>query len=82
MPPTKGALSYVWEFLYCWLQTLRLTIAVAGGRGFDQDGNGAIDSTEGSSAVGAKNIVSSRDALRQIAQTGSDGTGGAAGGDG
>jgi len=34
-PPTKGAASYVWEFLYCWVQTLRLTIAVAAGRGFD-----------------------------------------------
>ena len=20
-PPTRGFLSYVWEFLYCWLQT-------------------------------------------------------------
>ncbi len=37
----------------------------AGGRGIDQDGNGAIDSTEGSSAVGANNIISSRDGLRQ-----------------
>jgi glycosyltransferase involved in cell wall biosynthesis len=34
-PPTRGALSYVWEFLYCWLQTLRLTIGVATVRGFD-----------------------------------------------
>lgn len=34
-PPTRGAASYVWEFLYCWLHTLRLTIAVAMGRGFD-----------------------------------------------
>jgi glycosyltransferase involved in cell wall biosynthesis len=34
-PPTRGALSYVWEFLYCWLHTLRLTIQVARGRGFD-----------------------------------------------
>ncbi|MEO8312928.1 MAG: Ig-like domain-containing protein [Caldimonas sp.] len=37
----------------------------AGGRGIDQDGNGTIESTEGSSAIGAKNIVSSRDGLRQ-----------------
>lgn len=37
----------------------------SGGRGFDQDGNGTIDSTEGVSAVGAQNIVSSRDGLRQ-----------------
>ncbi len=34
-PSAKGALSYVWEFLYCWLQTLRLTIGIAAGRGFD-----------------------------------------------
>ncbi len=34
-PPTRGAASYVWEFLYCWAQTLRLTLAVAAGRGFD-----------------------------------------------
>ena len=27
-PPTRGFLSYVWEFLYCWLQTLRLTLTV------------------------------------------------------
>ncbi|HEV7575052.1 MAG TPA: hypothetical protein VGO85_03335 [Caldimonas sp.] len=40
-------------------------VVPAGGRGIDQDGNGTIDSTEGSSAVGAKNIVSSRDGLRQ-----------------
>ncbi|MFT3957345.1 MAG: hypothetical protein QM722_24075 [Piscinibacter sp.] len=37
----------------------------AGGRGFDQDGNGSIDSTEGSSAVGAQAIVGNRDGLRQ-----------------
>ena len=37
----------------------------AGGRGFDQDGNGAIDSTEGVGAVGALSVVSSRDGLRQ-----------------
>ncbi|MCW5657393.1 MAG: Ig-like domain-containing protein [Burkholderiaceae bacterium] len=37
----------------------------APGRGFDQDGNGTIDSTEGSSVAGLRNIISSRDALRQ-----------------
>jgi Bacterial virulence factor lipase N-terminal len=37
----------------------------AGGRGIDQDGNGSIDGTEGSSAVGANNIIASRDGLRQ-----------------
>ncbi|SFM34063.1 Ig-like domain-containing protein [Variovorax sp. OV329] len=37
----------------------------SGGRGFDQDGNGTIDSTEGVGAVGAQTIVSSRDGLRQ-----------------
>ena len=40
-------------------------VVPAGGRGFDQDGNGAIDSTEGVGAVGALSIVSSRDGLRQ-----------------
>jgi glycosyltransferase involved in cell wall biosynthesis len=34
-PPTRGFLSYVWEFLYCWLQTLRLTLVVLARRGFD-----------------------------------------------
>jgi glycosyltransferase involved in cell wall biosynthesis len=34
-PPAHGALSYVWEFLYCWLQTLRLTLVVLARRGFD-----------------------------------------------
>jgi len=34
-PPTSGFLSYVWEFLYCWLQTLRLTLTVLARRGFD-----------------------------------------------
>ena len=42
-------------------------VVSAGGRGIDQDGNGVIDSTEGSSAAGAKNIISSRDGLRQTA---------------
>jgi Bacterial Ig-like domain len=37
----------------------------AGGRGIDQDGNGTIDSTEGSSAAPPNGIVSSRDGLRQ-----------------
>jgi hypothetical protein len=37
----------------------------AGGRGFDQDGNGRIDSTEGVSAIGAQAIVGNRDGLRQ-----------------
>ena len=37
----------------------------AGGRGIDQNGDGAIGSTEGSSAVGAQSIVGSRDGLRQ-----------------
>ena len=34
-PPTHGFASYVWEFLYCWLQTLRLTLTVLARRGFD-----------------------------------------------
>jgi glycosyltransferase involved in cell wall biosynthesis len=34
-PPTRGFLSYVWEFLYCWLQTLRLSVVVLTRRGFD-----------------------------------------------
>jgi len=40
-------------------------VVPSGGRGFDQDGNGTIDSTEGVGAVGAQSIVSSRDGLRQ-----------------
>jgi hypothetical protein len=40
-------------------------VVPAGGRGFDQDGNGNIDSTEGSSAAGTRNIIGSRDGLRQ-----------------
>ena len=36
----------------------------AGGRGFDQDGNGTIDSTEGVNAAGGS-LVSNRDGLRQ-----------------
>ena len=47
-------------------QPSQLPVVVpAGGRGFDQDGNGAIDSTEGVGAVGANAIISSRDGLRQ-----------------
>jgi len=34
-PPTAGFVSYAWEFLYCWLQTLRLTFTVFARRGFD-----------------------------------------------
>src|SRR5512140_169116 len=34
-PPTRGFLSYAWEFLYCWLHTLRLTFVVLARRGFD-----------------------------------------------
>ena len=37
----------------------------AGGRGFDQDGNGAIDSTEGVNAAAPRSIIGSRDGLRQ-----------------
>ena len=34
-PATHGFLSYAWEFLYCWLQTARLSIVVLARRGFD-----------------------------------------------
>ena len=37
----------------------------SGGRGFDQDGNGVIDSTEGVNAAAPRTIISSRDGLRQ-----------------
>jgi len=37
----------------------------SGGRGIDQDRNGAIDSTEGVNAVGAQSLIGSRDGLRQ-----------------
>jgi Bacterial virulence factor lipase N-terminal len=37
----------------------------AGGRGFDQDGNGVIDSTEGVNAAPPRSIIGSRDGLRQ-----------------
>jgi glycosyltransferase involved in cell wall biosynthesis len=34
-PPTKGALSYLWEFAYCWVVTAFLSLRVAWERGFD-----------------------------------------------
>lgn len=34
-PETSGFLSYVWEFLYCWLQTMGLTLRVHARHGFD-----------------------------------------------
>ena len=34
-PPTRGVLSYLWEFTYCWLATAGLTLRVARERGFD-----------------------------------------------
>jgi glycosyltransferase involved in cell wall biosynthesis len=34
-PPASGLLSYAWEFLYCWLQTARLSVTVLARRGFD-----------------------------------------------
>jgi hypothetical protein len=37
----------------------------AGGRGFDQNGNGAIDTTEGVNAVSPQTLVGNRDGLRQ-----------------
>lgn len=37
----------------------------AGGRGFDQDGNGTIDSTEGVNAAPPRASIGSRDGLRQ-----------------
>jgi hypothetical protein len=40
-------------------------VVPAGGRGFDQDGNGAIAGTEGSSAAAPRALIGSRDALRQ-----------------
>src|SRR5690349_10292136 len=33
-PATKGALSYLWEFAYCWLATAWLSLKVARERGF------------------------------------------------
>jgi hypothetical protein len=40
-------------------------VVPAGGRGFDQDGNGAIDSTEGVNAAPPRSAIGSRDGLRQ-----------------
>jgi glycosyltransferase involved in cell wall biosynthesis len=34
-PPARGLGSYVWEFLYCWMQTVRLSLVVLARRGFD-----------------------------------------------
>lgn len=43
-----------------------LPVAInAGGRGIDQDGNGSIDSTEGSGAAPPYTVIGSRDGLRQ-----------------
>ncbi len=42
-------------------------VVPAGGRGVDADGNGVIDSTEGVSAAAPRQIISSRDGLRQTA---------------
>lgn len=48
------------------LRTVGAPVSVpAGGRGFDQDGNGTIDSTEGVNAAAPRTIISSRDSLRQ-----------------
>ena len=48
------------------LRAASLPVAIpAGGRGIDQDGNGTIDSTEGSSAAPPRTVISSRDGLRQ-----------------
>jgi hypothetical protein len=40
-------------------------VVPAGGRGFDQDGTGVIDSTEGVNATAPQAIIGSRDGLRQ-----------------
>jgi hypothetical protein len=40
-------------------------VVPAGGRGIDQDGNGAIDSTEGVNAAAPRDIIGNRDGLRQ-----------------
>jgi glycosyltransferase involved in cell wall biosynthesis len=34
-PPARGFASYAWEFLYCFLQSARLSLVVAVRRGFD-----------------------------------------------
>ena len=41
------------------------TVVPDGGRGFDQDGNGTIDSTEGVGAAAPDTLVGNRDGLRQ-----------------
>ena len=42
-------------------------VVPAGGRGIDQDGNGTIESTEGTNAAPPRALLGSRDALRQTA---------------
>jgi glycosyltransferase involved in cell wall biosynthesis len=34
-PPASGALSYSWEFVYCWVRTLVLVVRATAGEGFD-----------------------------------------------
>jgi glycosyltransferase involved in cell wall biosynthesis len=34
-PATRGALSYIWEFFYCWIQSARLSLVALFTRGFD-----------------------------------------------
>jgi glycosyltransferase involved in cell wall biosynthesis len=34
-PPTSGALSYAWEFAYCWVRALGLVLRAASREGFD-----------------------------------------------
>src|SRR5205809_2598915 len=51
---------------YTVLRNAEAPVALpSGGRGIDQNGDGAIDSTEGVSAVGAQSLIGSRDGLRQ-----------------
>lgn len=45
--------------------TTGTVVVPSGGRGYDQDGNGTIDSTEGVNAIAPQDIISSRDGLRQ-----------------
>jgi hypothetical protein len=40
-------------------------VVPSGGRGIDQDGNGAIDGTEGVNAAASQTLIASRDGLRQ-----------------
>jgi len=48
------------------IRTADLPVVIdAGGRGIDQDGNGSIDSTEGSSAAAPRSAIGNRDGLRQ-----------------